>query len=272
VGFSRSEARQLLRAGGWMTVSNIVSPLMVSLDRFLIGAFTSASLVAYYTTPYEITSKLTVLPGAISTVLFPTFSAGFGRDDARLAETYRNALVAVLLLTLPFGLVGILFAYDGIRLWIGAEFALRSFRVAQLLSLGFVVNGLAAIPFALVQAAGRSDTTAKLHLIELPIYLIVLLVCLRFRGLEGAALAMLARVSADAILLFLAARRLVREERPPYVFWVVGICAAALAAGSAVHLPLWMRSLACVGTMASIAFAFRGHIGRVIRRPKGAVG
>src|SRR5712671_4531327 len=39
-------AGPLLRFGGWMTVSNIVSPLMVTLDRFLIGALATMTAVA----------------------------------------------------------------------------------------------------------------------------------------------------------------------------------------------------------------------------------
>src|SRR5713101_6430731 len=48
----------LLRFGGWMTVTNIVSPLMVTMDRFLIGALVSMTAVAYYATPYEVATKL----------------------------------------------------------------------------------------------------------------------------------------------------------------------------------------------------------------------
>ena len=40
----------LLSFGGWMTISNIIGPLMVYFDRFLIGALVSMAAVAYYTT------------------------------------------------------------------------------------------------------------------------------------------------------------------------------------------------------------------------------
>ncbi len=41
----------LLEFGGWLTITNIFSPLMVTLDRFMIGALTSISSVAFYATP-----------------------------------------------------------------------------------------------------------------------------------------------------------------------------------------------------------------------------
>src|SRR5260370_2685359 len=48
VAWHRPAAGPLLRFGGWMTVSNIISPVMVTFDRFLIGALVSMTAVAYY--------------------------------------------------------------------------------------------------------------------------------------------------------------------------------------------------------------------------------
>src|SRR6266851_3323019 len=67
----RAIIRPLLATGGWMTVSNIVSPLMGYLDRLVIGAVISVSAVAYYVTPNEMVTKLWQIPGALVGVLFP---------------------------------------------------------------------------------------------------------------------------------------------------------------------------------------------------------
>ena len=40
-----------------MTVSNVVSPLMVSADRFVVGSFVSLAAVSYYATPFEAVTK-----------------------------------------------------------------------------------------------------------------------------------------------------------------------------------------------------------------------
>ena len=50
--------RPLVTLGGWMTVSNVVSPLMSSLDRFVVGAVLSVQAVAYYATSYEAVTRL----------------------------------------------------------------------------------------------------------------------------------------------------------------------------------------------------------------------
>jgi O-antigen/teichoic acid export membrane protein len=101
-------------------------------------------------------------------------------------------------------------ARSGLTIWLGADFAEHSFRVLQWLAVGVLINSLAAIPFALVQGAGRPDLTAKLHLIELPGYLLTLWWLIGARGVEGAAIAWTARMGVDALVLFGMTQRLFR--------------------------------------------------------------
>jgi len=208
VAWQRSAVGRLLRFGGWMTVSNIVSPLMVTLDRFVIGALVSMTAVAYYATPYEVVSKLLIIPGALVGVMFPAFSTSFVQDRNRTAYLYARCVKYVFLILFPAVLVTILLARNGLALWLGAEFAQHSFRVLQWLAVGVFLNSLAHVPFALVQGAGRPDFTAKLHLVELPCYLLALWWLTSMYGIEGAAIAWTARAGVDALILFVMARRL----------------------------------------------------------------
>lgn len=207
IRWDRSVARPLLRFGSWMTVSNIISPLMVTMDRFVIGSLLSVAAVAYYTTPYEMVSKLWLIPASLLGVMFPAFSTSFVRDPKRTELLYRRSVRYLLLALFPLILVIITLAQDGLRVWLGADFALHSFRALQWLAVGIFINGLAAAPFAVVQGAGRPDLTAKLHLIELPAYLITLFWLIRAQGIEGAAMAWTGRVAFDALVLFILARR-----------------------------------------------------------------
>jgi O-antigen/teichoic acid export membrane protein len=74
--------------------------------------------------------------------------------------------------------------------------------------VGVFLNCLAQVPFALVQGVGRPDLTAKLHLIELPLYLLALCWLVAMYGIEGAAIAWTVRAVGDALVLFGLARRL----------------------------------------------------------------
>ncbi len=204
----------LFRFGGWMTVTSIVSPLMASLDRFLIGAVVSISAVAYYATPSEVVIKLLIIPSAIAGVLFPAFSSGFAQDTTRTRLLFVRGVKYTFLAIFPFILIVIVFASEGLRLWVGAEFARHSTAVLQLLTIGVFFNGISNTPFALVQGVGRPDITGKLHLIELPAYVILLWFLVTKFGIVGAAIAWTTRVTLDSVLLFLVAGRLLPGSAP----------------------------------------------------------
>jgi len=207
----RSAVGPLLRFGGWMTISNIAGPLMVTLDRFLIGALVSMAAVAYYSTPYEVVTKFSFVPAALMGVMFPAFSASFVHDRGRTAHLYARCLKYLLLILFPGVLLTVGLAHNGLAFWLNTDFAQHSFRVLQWLAVGVFLNSLAQVPFALVQAMGRPDLTAKLHLIELPIYLAVLWALISRYGIEGVAVAWAMRAAIDAAILFCFAGSLLPE-------------------------------------------------------------
>jgi len=211
--WERSAVSPLLRFGGWMTVSNVVGPLMVTLDRFLIGALVSMTAVTYYATPYELVTKFLVLPGALAGVMFPAFSASFTQDRERTALLYNRSVKSLFLTLFPTVLCTVALAKDGLTLWLGPEFAQHSYRVLQVLAVGVFINSAAYAPTALLHGVGRPDLTATLHIIELPLYLVSLWWLIGTRGIEGAAFAWSARIAVDALFLFALAKRLLPGKR-----------------------------------------------------------
>jgi O-antigen/teichoic acid export membrane protein len=210
--WERSVVSPLLRFGGWMTVTNVIGPLMVTLDRFLIGALVSVTAVAYYATPYEVVTKFWLLPGALMGVMFPAFSTGFAQDRERTAILFGRSLKSLFLLLFPAMLCTVALAQEGLKLWLGPEMAQHSFRVLQWLAVGVFINSLAHVPFVFLQGVGRPDLTATLHLIELPLYLGVLWWLVGRLGIEGAAIAWTGRVMVDALFLFGLAKRYLPDK------------------------------------------------------------
>lgn len=207
-GIERSEIRGLLSFGGWMTVTNIIGPLMVYLDRFVIGAVLTLSAVAYYVTPYEMVTRLWAIPAALVAVLFPAFAAANSGASSHAATLYSMGGRAILGVLAPIVLVLVVFAEEGLRLWLGDDFAQQSTVVLQWLAIGVFINSYAQVPFAFIQGLGRADITAKLHLLELPVYLTLMLGLLNMLGIVGVAIAWLLRIVVDAMLLTWMAHRL----------------------------------------------------------------
>lgn len=63
--------RRLLSFGGWVTVSNVVGPVIVYVDRFVIAAALTASTVTAYAVPFDLVSRLPILVAALCSVLLP---------------------------------------------------------------------------------------------------------------------------------------------------------------------------------------------------------
>ena len=201
-GFPRSvslqQARSLLHFGGWVTVTALVGPLMVVLDRFAIGALLGAKPVAHYTVPFQLAERTGLLPSALSNALFPRMAASSAAESRELAGAAIRSLAVVLT---PVTAIGILLIQPFLGWWLSPEFAADAGLPGQLLLLGFWINAFALVPFALLQAAGRPDTIAKCHLAEVLPYLGLLSLALHFFGTPGAALVFGLRTLVDCILL-----------------------------------------------------------------------
>jgi O-antigen/teichoic acid export membrane protein len=198
VSFVHRDARQLLRFGGWVTVTSFVSPMMVVLDRFVIGAISGAKAVTFYTIPFQLADRITVIPSALSGAFFPRFTADGQQREQELADIAMHTLVVVVT---PLIFVCILSAQPFLGWWISAEFAVQSTLVAQILLVGVWFNCLARIPLAQLQARGRPDIVAKCHLAELLPYFALLYLGITNFGLVGVALAFSVRVMVDFFLL-----------------------------------------------------------------------
>lgn len=213
----RSMVRPLLTTGGWMTVSNIISPLMNYTDRFLLGFLSSASAVTYYATPQELILRLGIVPSAVATVLFPMFAAQAAgaspSEDRRALMRYSAVMVAMMA---PFSLGLLLFADPLLALWISRDMADQGAPILQIMSVAALASAVAQVPFAMLQGRGQSDITAQVHLVELPLYLAALVALVLAYGAVGAAMAWLLRIVGDAIAMYwFVLRRAAPQRQQP---------------------------------------------------------
>lgn len=216
--------RDLLRFGGWASVTAVVGPIMVVADRFAIGALLGPRAVSQYTIPFQLAERSTVLAGALNSALMPSLaraSSQAERDELALRALH---LLAVLISPL-FGTAMVLIG-PFLGWWVGPEMAANSTRVAQMLLAGFWINSLAFVPYTLLQATGRPDVVARCHLTELAPYLALLFAGLHFGGMLGAAMAFTLRVLADFLLLahFAAVLARVRVWLLPGIALVLMAC------------------------------------------------
>ena len=235
-GLQRSVILPLIKLGGWMNLTNLLSPIMVYLDRFLIGALISVGAVAYYTAPFEIVTRFAVIPGAVTGVLFPAFAISLALDPERTKVLLSRGVKYIFLAVFPIVLLTAAFAPEALHLWLGDVFASNGSSVLRWLAAGIFANCLAQLPYVLLQSAGRPDIPAKLQLVELPLYVVGLVFLVKAFGVRGAAIAWASRLIIEAFLLFLLAHRIL-PHNPGFLLRLSTAAAAGYMAIYAVTFP-----------------------------------
>lgn len=194
------EIKNLASFGVWIMVTALIGPLMIFADRFMIGAIESAVAVAAYSIPFQIASRTMILPMSVVQVLFPRFASESPKDSQKRCSDY-TIFVGQIFAPIIIGLICL--SSPLLYLWLGDQLDTRSIIISQLLLASFWINAIANVPYAFIQASGNPRFTAKLHLLELPIYAALLYVLGSSFGLAGFAVAFGLRCAIDFIALAL---------------------------------------------------------------------
>ena len=205
--FKNIRVKTLFSYAGWVAISNLITPFLVQIDRYFIASLVAVSAVTFYAVPFELLNGLWIIPGSIASVLFPAFSS------SKLSESYIYALfhrsIKYILLSLgPVVLFFVVFSTEILTIWQSVDFATRSSVVLQILVMGVLVNSLGWVPSNLVMGVGRPDVTAKIHILQTPLYLFVVYFLISKYGIIGAASAFTLRVLFEAVLSFITALHL----------------------------------------------------------------
>ena len=257
-----SVVSQLLSFGGWVTASNAINPLLVSMDRFLIGSLLGVALVGYYTAPFEAVTKLWMIPASLMTTVYPAASAlGAGRMK-ELQTLYSRSIKYIFCALAPVSLILVLFAHPIIGAWLGPTFVAKSTVPLQFLAVGVFVNCFAHVPYCFLQSLGRPDAAAKLFVCELVPYALLAWWMIERHGIAGAAAAWSIRVAVEVVLLVWIARRVFSLSALRAIDRRMGTALGALAAlGAAtyetnflLHNAIVMDGSVCAVWMAGFAF------------------
>lgn len=202
----------LLKFGGWMTTSNLISPLMVYVDRFFIGSVMGLDSVSVYATLVDTLTRVLVIPNSVVSAVFPVMVETVSDKSENSHTIFKKSLLIVGLLLIPMAIISFVFAPNLLTMWLGSDFSGKGYVIFRILLIGIVINALSAMPFALLQASGRPDLNAKIHIIEFPIYLIVAYWFSVLWGLKGIAVAWSLRIFVDAVILFAIGNRIMRGQ------------------------------------------------------------
>jgi O-antigen/teichoic acid export membrane protein len=218
--------KEVLKEGSWISISNIASPIIVYLDRFLLAAFTNLASVVYYSSSLDTFSKIIIIPSTITGILFPSFVEKNIVDNDRGLGLFQKTLIQMIMVIAPIIFVLIICVKPLLALWINVKFADSSFLISQILLLGIFWNGLSQLPITYLQATGKSKTTALIHLFEFVMFIPITFFFIKSYGIVGASMSWTLRVFVDFLLLmFFSGEALsYKFEFSRYTFFMLIFC------------------------------------------------
>ena len=227
--------RKLLSFGGWVALTSGTGLILDTADRLVIASLLGGVAAAWYTIAYNVVTRARVLPQAIARVLYPQVSAN---PTGAMHVLIGSARVLTLILV-PALAIGMVLIDPLCRLWIGESATKAVVPIARIMMLGVYLNCIAYVPLVALQARGDPDRLAKIHVMETPVFLIVIYLSTKFYGVTGAAIAWSVRLLIDTVILLWVAEL----KRVLYVdallYMVVLLSSFAIA--SMMLLGLWVQ-------------------------------
>ncbi|MBK9098367.1 MAG: flippase [bacterium] len=199
--------RPVIKFSAWTSLVNVIGPIILYSDRFLIGVLISASAITYYAVSYETVSKLLLISSALVSVLFPIFSSSYINNPEESKKIFLRGIKFIFLILYPFIVIIVTFAYNGIELWLGKNYADNSSTILQFLSIGILFNSLSSIPNNFFQGTGNPKIPALIALVEFPFYITALWFAINYWGIVGASITYMVAAATDAVIMYSVAKK-----------------------------------------------------------------
>jgi O-antigen/teichoic acid export membrane protein len=215
--------RQLVRYGGWASVTTVLAPLLVTIDRLILATILGTKAVAFYTVPYDLAFKGTIFAGSVAGALTPRLASTDHVSAEELANRVTSLLAAAMT---PLIVVAIFGAKPVLAAWLGPDVSRAGEGVAETILVGVWLHAVMTPHHSRLMAEDTPKKVALAYLAQVPPYFAALWIGVRALGVLGAAVAWSFRVLLDAVFILQIAgvlRMTIRSTR--WLFPVIGVAA-----------------------------------------------
>ena len=166
----------------------LTSVILYKTDIIVIGIFLNSTQAAPYDIAYKLVFYATYLFSEISSVLFPKFSKLYALDSI---TSLKNLALSITKISVAIAVpVIISFSFFGrhfINLWVGAENFVGQ-NVFGIFIIMYLMHGLGAPPFLLLQAIGKNRGTTISEIIRAFLNIVLSIILVQKMGVFGVAL------------------------------------------------------------------------------------
>jgi len=169
-------------------MSNTVSMATVFVDKLIIGAFLPIALLGYYNIAFELASKLWILTGIFSSVLFPVFV--ILQKSKNQIEIKKVFLFFSKLLILYIGFLVIniyLFSNEILHYWISEAIAKASFVTLKIMLIGIFFSVISVLFINLANSQSKEKEILKIQVFYSFFVIIGAMLVVQNYSIEGVA-------------------------------------------------------------------------------------
>jgi O-antigen/teichoic acid export membrane protein len=230
--------RSIGRFAAGMSGITVCSLILTQSDKVILSKLLDLKLFGYYCVAGTLGAGLSMIVGSVFNAIFPRFAAlAQAGDEETLKQFYHRSTQLMALLILPPAAVLAFFSTDILYLWTkSADVARNAGPIATLLVIGFALNGLMNLPYALQLAFGWVSIALRLAITITAIAVpAIWFLATSYGGVGAAAVWVGINALYIAIGVPLTHRRLLRHEMTKWFLQdiVPLLTAATLVAGLA---------------------------------------
>lgn len=246
--FQLSQLKSVWRFAAGMSIASVLWLILSQLDKIILIKMLPLRMFGYYAVGSAVAAGTCYLSGPLFTTFLPRYTQLYALgDDRPLRETYRITCRLNALIIIPTVTLLALFSYEALLIWTrNPVIAKHAHLILSLLVIGYGLNQIASLPYALQVASGWVRLGVYTNVAAVIVIVPTLVIATRFYGGVGAAVVWIALncIYVFIYVNFLHTRILKGEAR----HWYAGILLPlVLAVGVGLLGQLLMPTITGIG-------------------------
>lgn len=205
-GLSLPYVKELFSFSSFIFISRLADLCQNQVVRFVISFFLGPSAVTYYVIPLKVVKAGAGILSRASNILLPYASELKGlRDQERLQQAFVIGSKTVMTIAVPLFLLIILFSKPLMTVWMGAEFASKTWPYLSLLAIDKIFASFSMVPILIALGIGYARTRAMFSLVAVVLYVVLLPLLTDTFGLYGTVSAAILSATPGLAFIFYVA-------------------------------------------------------------------
>jgi len=216
-------------------LSNIFATYIV---RFVIAFFLGPIAVTYYIVPSKLVGAIGGISSSAIATIFPfTSQMEANGDENGIKNMFLRGASLFTALTLPVILFTIIFSQPILTVWMGNDFAEKTWMVLGIITFSGFIGSLSAIPNLIILGKGNSKLIGLFSIVTIVLYILFMPILTKYFGIIGASISLLISSLGVIILVIKKTTHFINVSikeyfnlviKPHLIFFITAICLLVL--------------------------------------------